>query len=100
MVFFTFIRIPNFFKLLLAGLSLAFYSVIIFGVVGRKGEFGTPKAFFAVSTNISYLFFFNLPFAQSESFGYEVWTSSGSRNLSHFAFLAAVLLYFLILGKS
>lgn len=48
MVFFTFIKIPHLFKSILAGTSLLFYFLIIFGFIGKQEELRNPRTFFAV----------------------------------------------------
>ena len=48
MVFFTFIKIPHLFKSILAGISVLFYFLIIFGFIGKQDELRNPRTFFAV----------------------------------------------------
>ena len=49
MVFFTFIRTPHMFKVLLSLVSLCIYCLIIFGLIGhRDNEFLNTRTFFSV----------------------------------------------------
>ena len=53
MVFFTFIRTPHMFKVLLSLVSLLIYCLIIFGLIGHKdNEFLNTKTFFSVMSSI------------------------------------------------
>ena len=53
MVFFTFLRIPNIFKVFMCLMSLTFYGLIIFGSLGKQTGFENPKTFFSVSKTFS-----------------------------------------------
>ena len=99
MVFFTFIRTLHMFKILLSIVSLLFYFLIIFGLVGHTdNEFLNTRTFFSVRI-ITLRTSINFP-CQSESFGYEIWTTDREqRYLSHFAFLMGLFFYFLILDR-
>ena len=49
MVFFTFIRTPHIFKVILSIISLCIYCLIIFGLIGhRDNEFLNTRTFFSV----------------------------------------------------
>ena len=106
MVYFTFIRTPHTFKWIMAAISLLFYFLIIFGFIGKQATLQNPRTFFAVDIMFgSYIRgtfndCFNDCCWQTESFGYEIWTTDeGNRYQSHFAFLAGLFVYFWLLDR-
>merc|ERR1719264_1399212 len=87
MVVFTFLRVPNWLKLLVSLVSLSFYFLIIYGFIGEA--VGTVSG--VQGSRLPQLFF------STESFGYDLWTEKSGTYQSHFIFLLGIFVFFWLL---